>query len=322
MRSRFAPSPSGRMHLGNAWAALACWLACRSAGGTMLLRIEDIDQARSRQEFIELIPKDLAWLGLTWDEGPVKGGVFGPYVQSERLARYDEVLTELAEQKVIYPCYCTRKELQEAARIRRNAGPVYPGFCRNLTPEQCLERENSGRHPSLRVSFPPGKVTFDDLVLGPITLHTSELGGDFPVRRTDGIHAYQLAVAVDDADMQVTQVIRGADILDSTPRQLRLFELLGATPPDYGHVPLLVDNTGRKLSKSHKDLELAALRERGGRPEVVIGYLAFKSGLIDRYRPMQAGELLPGFSLTRLNRPPIVVEPDTEAELIRLSGER
>lgn len=322
MRSRFAPSPSGRMHLGNAWAALACWLACRSLGGTMLLRIEDIDQARSRQEFIELIPKDLAWLGLDWDEGPVKGGAFGPYEQSGRLARYDEVLAELAEQKLIYPCYCTRKELQEAARIRRNAGPVYPGFCRNLTPEQCLERENSGRRPSLRVSFPPGEVTFNDLVLGPITLHTSELGGDFPVRRSDGVHAYQLAVAVDDADMQVTQVIRGADILDSTPRQLRLFELLGATPPDYGHVPLLVDHTGRKLSKSHKDLELAALRERGVRPEVVIGYLTYKSGLIDRYRPMHAGELLPGFSLARLNRAPIEIEPDAETVLSRLSGKR
>lgn len=163
-------------------------------------------------------------------------------------------------------------------------------------------------------------MTFTDLVLGPVTLHTSELGGDFPVRRTDGVHAYQLAVAVDDMDMGVTQVIRGADILDSTPRQLRLFELLGETPPSYGHVPLLVDYTGRKLSKSHRDLELAALRGRGVRPEVVIGYLAYKSGLIDRYRAMHAGELLPGFSLPRLNRPPVEIEPDVEKTLVQLSG--
>lgn len=312
VRGRFAPSPTGRMHLGNAFAALMCWLGARSRGGQLVLRVEDIDPQRSRDEFYPVLEEDLRWLGLDWDEGPDVGGPYAPYTQGERLESYAAAVRTLVGQGAVYPCYCTRKELRQAAEraVRRNAGRGYPGFCRNLTAQERSKREVGGRNPALRCVLPERESVFEDACLGTVRLHTRDLGGDFPVRRSDGVFAYQLAVVADDMAMNITQVVRGEDILDSTPRQLRLYELLGATPPEYAHVPLLVDTDGKKLSKRHQSLELAALRERGVSPHAVTGWLAHACGLRDTARPLRPGELLPGFSFRSLCRGPIVVPRD------------
>ena len=206
VRGRYAPSPTGYMHLGNAFAALMCWLGARSQNGPIILRIEDIDPTRARPQYYPAIEEDLKWLGLDWDEGP--------YNQGERLGLYEKALTDLSPHT--YPCYCSRKELGQAAR--RNAGFSYPGTCRSLPPQHTSERK-----PSTRLIFPDREYSFMDLAMGEVRLNTKELGGDFPVRRSDEIFAYQLAVVVDDIDMGINQVVRGADILDSTPRQMRLY---------------------------------------------------------------------------------------------------
>lgn len=304
------------MHLGNAFAALLCWLGARSAGGGLVLRIEDIDPERSREEYVRLILEDLRWLGLDWDEGPDVGGGHGPYRQSERLEEYDAVLSSLGS--AVYPCYCTRREVREAvgAPQRRNAGPGYPGTCRHLSAPERKAREQEGRSPALRLVFPEAVREFADLVLGPVSLDTAELGGDFPVRRSDGVHAYQLAVVADDIAMGINQVVRGADILDSTPRQLRLYELLGQAAPVYAHVPLLVDEAGRKLSKRHRSLELVRLRERGVRPEAVIGYLAYLGGLVPEMRPCTPAALLEEFAFSRLRGGPLRVDAAVERDLL------
>lgn len=317
IRGRFAPSPTGRMHLGNALAALLCWLGARSAEGDVILRIEDIDPARSRREFAHGIMEDLQWLGLDWDEGPGRGGPFGPYTQNERRALYDVAVASLKSRNLIYPCFCTRRELRKAASAphRRNAGPGYPGFCRDLSPEQIRERRATGRSPAWRFRFPEEIVTFRDLCLGDVTLDTRELGGDFPVQRSDGVPAYQLAVVTDDIAMHVNQVVRGEDLLDSTPRQTCLYRAFNAQPPSHAHVPLLVDENGMKLSKRHHSLELAALRQQGIRPEAVIGHLAHLSGLADSPRPIRAAELVDGFDFSCLRRGPLVVSEGVEHSL-------
>lgn len=317
LRGRFAPSPTGRMHLGNAFAALMCWLGVRSRGGRLVLRVEDIDPQRSREEFYGLLQTDLRWLGLDWDEGPDMGGPYAPYTQGERLQTYAGAIRTLVALDAVYPCYCTRKELRQAAEraVRRNAGRGYPGFCRWLSREEREKREVNGRNPALRCIFPEKTVRFDDLCKGPVSLETSDLGGDFPLRRSDGVYAYQLAVVLDDIHMDISQVVRGEDILDSTPRQLHLYELLKARPPEYAHVPLLVDEEGKKLSKRHQSLELAALRERGVSPRAVVGWLAHVCGLLERPRPADPGELLPGFDFARLHRDAIVV-PDNVIHLL------
>lgn len=319
-RGRFAPSPTGRMHLGNAFAGLLCWLGARSEGGELVLRVEDIDPQRSKPEFYGLLAEDFRWLGLDWDEGPDTGGPRAPYTQQERLPLYDEALRRLVARDAVYPCYCTRKELNKAATeaVRRNAGRGYPGLCRNLTQAERDAREAAGRNAALRCRFPDAVVAFEDLCLGRVRLDTRELGGDFPVRRTDGVHAYQLAVVVDDIHMGITQVVRGADILDSTPRQILLFELLGAEPPQFAHVPLLVDTQGKKLSKRHQSLELAALRERGVSPRAVVGYLAHLAGLLDAPRAARPEEFLRGFRFQDVPREAVTIPDDVERTLLEL----
>ncbi len=304
IRGRFAPSPTGYMHLGNAFAALMCWLGARSAGGEVILRIEDIDPSRARPEFYPAILDDLKWLGLDWDEGP--------YTQGQRLKLYNQALSDLEPHT--YPCYCSRKDLQQAAR--RNAGFSYPGLCRNLTAEERRQKAISGRKPATRLTLPDQTVNFSDLILGEVQLDTRELGGDFTVRRSDNIFAYQLAVVVDDIAMGINQVVRGADILESTPRQLRLYELLGEEPPTYAHVPLLVDEDGKKLSKSHQSLELMRLREAGVRPQKIVGYLAYRAGLIDQLQPITPVALLKDFSFKRLHQNEIMVENNIEQLLL------
>ncbi len=313
LRGRFAPSPSGEMHLGNAWTALLAWLAVRQAGGEMILRIEDLDPDRSRAAYAEQIMTDLRWLGLDWDEGPDRGGAYGPYTQGERRQLYDQAIGRLTEQGLIYPCFCSRAQLHASPASAPHAGETewrYPGICRRLSVQERHDRLQQGRRALRRIIVPDQVFAFVDLVQGEYQQNLQSVSGDFVVQRSDGVHAYQLAVVVDDALMGITQVVRGADLLGSTPRQLFLYQALGLKPPGFAHVPLLCGPDGHRLSKRHQALSLAALRGQGCRPESIIGYLAWRAGLIERKEAVAAKELVAGFSLTLLGKQPVVVELD------------
>ncbi len=278
VRGRFAPSPSGRMHLGNLFCALLSWLSVKSRGGEWILRIEDLDTARCRPDYARQVEEDLRWLGLAWDEGGSAGGPDAPYFQSERTALYEAALARLRGMGLVYPCFCTRAQLHAASAPHREDGlTVYPGTCRGLTPEDIARREAAGRKGALRLRVPEETVTFTDGHLGEVTEYLPTDCGDFLLRRSDGLFAYQLAVVVDDAAMGVTEVVRGADLLSSTPRQLLLYELLGWEAPEFYHFPLLLSPDGRRLSKRDGDLGLGALRERYT-PEEIIGKLAYLAG--------------------------------------------
>jgi len=293
VRGRFAPSPSGRMHLGNLWSCLLAWLSARSVGGSMVLRLEDLDPDRCRVEYCEQVMRDLEWLGLDWDGEPVW--------QSRRTEAYAEAFRALEEQGLIYPCYCTRAERLAASAPHRSDGvQVYDGRCRRLTSEEKTAFERT-RRPAWRVQVPERQITFCDLNLGKYGEELKTECGDFILRRSDGVYAYQLAVVVDDAMMVVTQEVRGSDLLDSTPRQLWLQEALGLPHPEYGHVPLLCAPDGRRLAKRDRDQELGQLQSRYTAPEIV-GRLAHAAGLLEEYAPVTPGELLPLFSWEKLPR--------------------
>ena len=277
---RFAPSPSGRMHLGNVFTALLAWLSVRSKGGRLLLRIEDLDPDRSKPEFIDAIYEDLHWLGLDWDEEMPR--------QSTRTAAYAQAFDRLP----VYPCYCSRNELHTASAPHASDGRVlYAGTCRDLTPEQ---RTAQTRVPAWRVRVPEETVAFHDGVFGEVRQDLAGECGDFILRRSDGVYAYQLAVVCDDAAGSVTEVVRGCDLLDSTPRQIWLDRQLGFSVPWFYHVPLLVAPDGRRLSKREKDLDLDHLRQ-AYTPEALIGLLAYAAGLIDTKRNIAPQELVPQF---------------------------
>ncbi|MGN0479363.1 MAG: tRNA glutamyl-Q(34) synthetase GluQRS [Hominenteromicrobium sp.] len=298
VRGRFAPSPSGRMHLGNLCCALLAWLSVRYQGGEMLLRIEDLDPDRCRRAYAEQLCDDLRWLGLDWD--------IGPYYQSNRRTEYERALESLESRGLVYPCFCTRAQLHAASAPHGSDGVFrYPGTCRSLSPEEIAQR-SAARAPALRFRAPEGETRFDDLFLGPQVFDVQRTFGDFLIRRSDGVHAYQLAVTADDAEMGVTEVIRGRDLLASTACQLRLFEALGAAPPRYGHVPLLVNTEGRRLSKRERDLDVGVLRERFS-PEALCGRMAHLLGLLEQPEPAAARELIPLFPKADLSRPTIAV---------------
>lgn len=309
MRGRFAPTPSGPLHIGNAFAALLAWLQMRSAGGALVLRMEDIDRQRSKSAWAGQIVDDLRWLGLDWEEGPDTGGPYGPYCQSDRLPLYAEALAALLRAGLLYPCHCSRSELLSVAEAPHgiaSEGPAYPGTCRTLTEVERIRRR-SLKTPSFRFALPGRDVPFTDLVLGP-QLSPAGAGGDFVVRRADGLVAYQLAVVVDDAAMCITDVLRGADLLDSTPRQILLYEALGLAPPRFAHVPLLVGPDGRRLAKRAGDMSVASLRASGVPPERLIGWLAHAGGLIARSEPVRPAELASSFRIESIPRAPVVVD--------------
>ncbi|MBD2846781.1 tRNA glutamyl-Q(34) synthetase GluQRS [Paenibacillus sp. IB182496] len=317
VRGRFAPTPSGEMHLGNVYAALLGWLQARSAGGRFVLRIEDIDKPRSKPQHAMQLVDDLRWLGLDWDEGPDIGGPHAPYVQSEREALYAEAIERLDALDLLYPCYCSRAELQAIASAPHGLqaeGGAYPGLCRDLSTEERSMREQR-KKPSLRFKLPNHDLDYVDLAAGPQRVPAGA-GGDFVVRRADGIVSYQLAVVVDDAAMGITDVLRGYDLLDSTPRQLALYEALGLEPPRFTHVPLLCGPGGERLAKRHGDLSARAMRARGLAPETIVGVLAALCGLQERPEPVAARELVDHFALERLPRGPITLSH----ELLRRIG--
>ncbi|RTE07172.1 tRNA glutamyl-Q(34) synthetase GluQRS [Paenibacillus whitsoniae] len=310
-RGRFAPTPSGQLHIGNAFTALCAWLQIRQAGGQFVLRIEDIDKGRSRPDLMTQQIDDLRWLGLNWDEGPHVGGPFGPYEQRHREPRYEEALQQLHAKGCIYPCYCSRAELAAIASAPHglsSEGPVYPGYCRQLSQDERLAK-GVQKSPALRFAMPESMNRFDDAVAGQQAFSASEIG-DFVVKRADGMFSYQLAVTVDDAAMGITDVLRGSDLLDSTPRQLALYAALDLTPPRYAHVALLGDAEGSRMSKRDKSLSIAALRAQGATPERLLGLLAHLAGWLAHPEPVSAAALIPCFHTQQLGKPMIRVTND------------
>lgn len=297
---RFAPTPSGRMHLGNVFAALIAWLSVRSRDGEMVLRMEDLDTQRTSEVYASQLREDLRWLGLDYDrETPP---------QSQRGAVYDRYFEQLREKGLLYPCYCTRSQLHSVNAPHLSDGTyVYPGTCRNLTPAQ---REAMDRAPAWRVVVPDRQWRFTDRVQGEYRLNLAKECGDMVVRRADGVYVYQLAVTVDDGEAGVTEVVRGMDLLSSAPRQMYLQELFGFPHPSYGHVPMLLAPDGRRLSKRDRDLDLGQL-QKWVSPEAVIGTLAASAGLIDRREPISARELAAVFDWKKLKGDAIYLDAST-----------
>lgn len=293
---RFAPTPSGRMHLGNVFAALMSWLSPKSKGGAWILRMEDLDTQRTKAEYAELLRDDLRWLGLTWDQETQP--------QSARSETYDRYFELLREKNLLYPCYCTRSQLHNVNAPHLSDGTyVYAGTCRNLTEEQ---RKAQKRAPSWRVQVPDREFAFTDLVQGGYRENLLTDCGDFVVRRADGVYVYQLAVTVDDGEAGVTEVVRGWDLLSSAPRQMYLQELFGFDHPAYAHIPMLMAPEGRRLSKRDQDLDMGALRRRL-KPEQLIGVLAHAAGLTASAEPISAIELAAVFDWEKIQGREIVV---------------
>lgn len=288
---RFAPSPTGRMHAGNVFAALVAWLVAKSQGGRVVLRIEDLDAERSKPVHIDAVQRDFEALGLTWDEGP--------YFQHDRTEAYRAAYHELRARGRVYPCFCTRADLHAASAPHRGEKPVYPGTCRGLSDAERAARAQQ-RTPAQRLAVPDERIAFVDQVQGPYEQDLARDCGDFLVRRSDGAFAYQLAVVVDDAAQGVTSVVRGVDLLCSTPQQLYLQQLLGLPHPAYAHVPLLVAERDRRLSKRDHDAALDELLARFKTPAAVIGHIAGIVGLAPTCDPATPEELLATFDLAAL----------------------
>ena len=294
---RFAPTPSGRMHLGNVFAALMAWLSVKSRGGSLVLRMEDLDTQRTSDEYARVLREDLRWLGLDWDlETPA---------QSTRSEVYQQYFDRLADLGLLYPCYCTRSQLHNVNAPHLSDGTyVYPGTCRNLTQEQ---KAAFDRKPAWRVCVPDKIWTVEDKVQGTYKENLATDCGDFVVRRADGVYVYQLAVTVDDGEAGVTEVVRGMDLLSSAPRQMYLQELFGFAHPEYGHVPMLMAPDGRRLSKRDKDMDLEYLQEHTT-PEKLLGLLAYSSGILEKLQPVSARELAGEFTWEKLQKDDICLD--------------
>ena len=297
---RYAPSPSGRMHLGNLMCCLLAWLSAKSKGGQVLLRIEDLDTVRCPRVYADAIVDDLAWLGLAAD-GPT------PTVyQSEQSGIYQQYYDILLKKGLVYPCFCSRSQLHAASAPHRSDGQVvYAGTCRGLSDAE-IARRSLTRAPAFRVQVPDEEIAFTDGHLGRYAENLARDCGDFYLRRADGVFAYQLAVVVDDALMGVTEVVRGSDLLSSTPRQLWLYRELGLTAPQFYHLPLLLAPDGRRLSKRDGDQSLENLRARYT-PQEIIGKLAYVCGLQDTPAPASPQELVPGFSWDKVPKQDILL---------------
>ncbi|MEP0549134.1 MAG: tRNA glutamyl-Q(34) synthetase GluQRS [Rhodothermales bacterium] len=320
-RGRFAPSPTGLLHVGSARTALAAWLSVRSRGGAFLWRIEDLDPPRAIAGTAEAALEDLGWLGLDWDEGPDAGGPHAPYVQSERYALYEAALDRLAEAGRLFPCRVSRSDLREIASAPHGVSglPPYPPSLRPASlPLDWLARlrAKEDADAALRFRVHDAVVRFEDRVQGVVEERVSASTGDFVLKRRDELFAYQLAVVVDDLAMGVTEVVRGADLLDSTARQVQLIEALGGTPPAYAHLPLVVNAEGEKLSKRDEGLTLRSLRAAGVVPDSVVGALAHSLALADAPTPVSARALVPRFRWGAVPRDPWRL-PDDFAERLR-----
>lgn len=306
IRGRFAPTPSGELHIGNALTALLAWWQIRQKNGDFILRMEDLDTARCKPEYAEQMIEDLHWLGIDWEEGPEEGGSYGPYFQSKRGDLYKSMLERLKRKDRIYPCFCSRRELRGIANAPHGKRPVYPGICRGLSAEQQAAKRKA-KDPSFRFHIPEEAVHFKDGVLG--SKHfPAEFSGDFVVKRADGVISYQLAVVADDASMKITHVLRGADLLESTQRQIYLYETLGYDVPQFSHVPLLYGPDGKRLSKRHGSaITLSSIRKSGSKPENLVGRIACLAGLLERPEPVKASEFIKEFRMDRVSKSPVTI---------------
>ena len=313
---RLAPSPTGAQHLGNARTYLIAWLAARSQKGKVILRIEDIDSPRIKPWAISEALTDLAWLGIDWDEGPDKPGPRAPYLQTERLERYRQGLHALQQQERVYPCTCTRTDIEQAAsaphRLEGEAawidGPIYPRICSQRTAAEASQLKDDNF--AWRFRCDPGMMRWEDGFYGPQALNAADQLGDFVVGKKDGWPAYQLAVVMDDHDMQVSMVVRGHDLIPSTYRQQMLYHFFGWGPPDFYHVPLVVGTDGRRLAKRHGDTRLSTYRDQKIPAAHLVGWLAWSCGWIAEFQPITAAELIPLFSWATIPKFNLVVPMD------------
>lgn len=311
-RVRFAPSPTGELHVGNARTALFNWLYARHHGGRMILRIEDTDRERTAKVFEEHLLEDLKWLTLDWDEGPEKEGAFGPYRQSERQDLYDSFLNNLVKDGKVYPCYCTEEELEleRTSLLARKMPPRYMGKCRNLTMADRRKLEAQGRKPAYRFKVRPGVIEFQDQIRGSMKFDGEDIG-DFIIVRSNGIPAYNFAVVIDDHFMEISTVIRGEDHLSNTAIQLMLYEALGFTPPKFAHHSLILGKDRTKLSKRHGSVSVREFREKGILPEALLNYLALLGSSIGEGREVcSRSEIVAAFSLDRAGRSGAIFDED------------
>lgn len=319
IRVRFAPSPTGELHVGNARTALFNWIFARQREGAFILRIEDTDRLRTTKAFEENLLDDLRWLGIDWDEGPVVGGSHGPYCQAERLDLYRECLQRLIAENRVYPCYCTEGELdaERADLVNRRMMPRYMGKCRHLSEAERRTLAAEGRLPVWRFCVEEGAIAFDDLIRGAMTFQGDAIG-DFIIVRSNGIPAYNFAVVVDDHFMEVSHVIRGEDHLSNTASQLLLYRSLGFTPPVFAHHALVLGMDHTKLSKRHGATSVGAFRRRGILPEALFNYLALMGSSFEGGREIaSAKEIIEGFSLDRTGKGGAVFD---EEKLLWLNG--
>ena len=323
VRTRFAPSPTGYLHIGGVRTALFNWLFARKHGGQFILRIDDTDEQRNVKEALAPILHGFRWLGLDWDEGPDIGGPNAPYVQTQRLQSYEGALEKLKVVERVYPCTCSRSDVEAAASAPHlgQEGPVYPGTCakRSVSDAATLTRsvsEGSTSPFAWRFRTTNNTRQFTDLVAGPQQCNVAQELGDFIIAKADGSPSYQLAVVADDHAMGITEVLRGDDLLPSAFRQLELYDVLGWQPPQFAHVPLVVGSDGRRLAKRHGDTRLATLRGAGVPPERLIGLLAWSCGLIEKPQPAKAHDLLSGFNLGKLSRKKWTFTPENLHRLL------
>jgi len=320
VRVRFAPSPTGFLHMGVARTALYNWLFARHEGGTFLLRIEDTDKARSTQEFLDAVLEDLRWLGLDWDEGPEVGGPVGPYFQSERAGTYGPAIRRLLDQGAAYRCFCTTEELAERRRGAPQEGLEwkYDRRCLGLSASEQEARVAAGRPYAVRFRIPEGRTSFHDLILGNIEVDNAQFD-DLVIARSDGIPTYNFVAVVDDALMGITHVIRGSDHVTNTPKQILIFRALGAEPPQYGHLPLVLGQDKQVLSKRRGAMPIREYRRLGYVPEAVVNYMALLGWAYDDSREFfTREELVQAFDIRAVGRKAAAFDPE---KLVWMNGQ-
>lgn len=308
--TRLAPSPTGALHLGNARTFLIAWLRARKLGGRIILRMENLAHPKVKPHTINEIYHDLRWLGLDWDEGDdcSPAGKYAPYTQSQRLPFYRAALEKLLAQNYLYPCDCSRADIISAQSAPHLSEEIlYPNFCRDKIPPSQFANLRADEKTAWRMRVPSGEREFHDNFCGVIKGDLSKFSGDFVVARGFSQPAYQLACVVDDAMMNISEVIRGDDLLLSTFRQLALYDALKLSPPEFLHLPLLIGDDGKRLAKRHGDTRLSQFRQQKITPEKIVGYLAYVSGLLEKPQAITLRELLPQFDLPKIKKTPVVI---------------
>ena len=323
VRVRFAPSPTGRLHIGGARTAIFNWAFARAMGGTFILRIEDTDPERSTEENVQVILNAMKWLGLDWDEGPEVGGQAGPYFQMQRMNTYAEALERLKERGAVYPCFCTKEELDAKRKAAEDAGQAYEGYdgtCRDLDPAEAQRRIDAGEPHVWRLKVPRdhGAIAFNDAVYGP-TSFPAEVMDDMILVRTDGSPTYNFAVVCDDANMGITHVIRGDDHLSNTPRQILIYEALGLPTPTFAHLSMILGPDGKKLSKRHGATSVEEYRDRGFLPDAMVNFLALLGWSLDGETTIMSRETICSeFSLDRITKKDAIFD---ETKLSWMNGQ-